>query len=152
MVSLVNVLKDWRCPYPVDGAPILIRRCSCGGNAEVLHALTEIEGNAGPVRQILTLQEIDTIVVPFVTLAHAHIGGNHDVSFIIMHTGDVGITGSAFNAGMLFWIEDRVSAIDVLIVVTITGNSVGCPLPPYRSYDNRDNHNFPLQDSVQSLA
>ena len=86
------------------------------------------------------------------TLAHAHIGGNHDVSFTIMHTGDVGITGSAFNAGMLFWIEDRVAAIDVLIVVTITGNSVGCPLPPYRSYDNRDNHNFPLQDSVQSLA
>ena len=102
--------------------------------------------------ETIALQEIDTIVVPFATLAHAHIGGNHDVSFTIMHTGDVGITGSAFNAGMLFWIEDRVSAIDVLIVVTITGNSVGCPLPPYRSYDNRDNHNFPLQDSVQSLA
>ena len=152
MVSLVNVLKDLRCPYPVDGAPILIRRCSCGGNAEVLHALAEIEGNAGPVRQILTLQEIDTIVVPFVTLAHAHIGGNHDVSFTIMHTGDVGIAGTALDAGVLFWIEDRVAAIDVLIVVTITGNSVGCPLPPYRSYDNRDNHNFPLQDSVQSLA
>ena len=105
------------------------------------------------VVETIALQEIDTIVVPFVTLAHAHIGGNHDVSFTIMHTGDVGITDSAFNAGMLFWIEDRVAAIDVLIVVTITGNSVGCPLPPpYRSYDNRDNHNFPLQDSVQSLA
>jgi hypothetical protein len=104
------------------------------------------------VVETIALLEIDTIVVPFVTLAHAHIGGNHDVSFTIMHTGDVGITGSAFNAGMLFWIEDRVAAIDVLIVVTITGNSVGCPLPPYRSYDNRDNHNFPLQDSVQSLA
>lgn len=104
------------------------------------------------VVETIALQEIDTIIVPFVTLAHAHIGGNHDVSFTIMHTGDVGITGSAFNAGMLFWIEDRVAAIDVLIVVTITGNSVGCPLPPYRSYDNRDNHNFPLQDSVQSLA
>lgn len=104
------------------------------------------------VIETIALLEIDTIVVPFVTLAHAHIGGNHDVSFTIMHTGDVGITGSAFNAGMLFWIEDRVAAIDVLIVVTITGNSVGCPLPPYRSYDNRDNHNFPLQDSVQSLA
>ena len=103
------------------------------------------------VVETIALQEIDTIVVPFVTLAHAHIGGNHDVSFTIMHTGDVGITGSAFNAGMLFWIEDRVAAIDVLIVVTITGNSVGSP-PPYRSYDNRDNHNFPLQDSVQSLA
>ena len=104
------------------------------------------------VVETIALQEIDTIVVPFVTLAHAHIGGNHDVSFTIMHTGDVGITGTAFDAGMLFWIEDRVAAIDVLIVVTITGNSVGCPLPPYRSYDNRDNHNFPLQDSVQSLA
>ena len=104
------------------------------------------------VVETIALQEIDTIVVPFVTLAHAHIGGNHDVSFTIMHTGDVGITDSAFNAGMLFWIEDRVAAIDVLIAVTITGNSVGCPLPPYRSYDNRDNHNFPLQDSVQSLA
>lgn len=104
------------------------------------------------VVETIALLEIDTIVVPFVTLAHAHIGGNHDVSFTIMHTGDVGITGSAFNAGMLFWIEDRVAAIDLLIVVTITGNSVGCPLPPYRSYDNRDNHNFPLQDSVQSLA
>lgn len=102
--------------------------------------------------ETIALQEIDTIVVPFVTLVHAHIGGNHDVSFTIMHTGDVGITDSAFNAGMLFWIEDRVAAIDVLTVVTITGNSVGCPLPPYRSYDNRDNHNFPLQDSVQSLA
>ena len=79
-----------------------------------------IEGNAGPVRQILTLQEIDTIVVPFVTLAHAHIGGNHDVSFTIMHTGDVGVAGTAFDAGMLFWIEDRIAAIDVLIVVTIT--------------------------------
>ena len=104
------------------------------------------------VIETIALLEIDTIVVPFVTLVHAHIGGNHDVSFTIMHTGDVGITDSAFNAGMLFWIEDRVAAIDVLIVVTITGNSVGCPLPPYRSYDNRDNHNFPLQDSVQSLA
>ena len=105
------------------------------------------------VVETIALQEIDTIVVPFVTLAHAHIGGNHDVSFTIMHTGDVGITGSALDAGVLFWIEDRVAAIDVLIVVTITGNSVGCPLPPpYRSYDNRDNHNFPLQDSVQSLA
>ena len=104
------------------------------------------------VVETIALQEIDTIVVPFVTRAHAHIGGNHDVSFTIMHTGDVGITDSAFNAGMLFWIEDRVAAIDVLIAVTITGNSVGCPLPPYRSYDNRDNHNFPLQDSVQSLA
>ena len=104
------------------------------------------------VVETIALQEIDTIVVPFVTLAHAHIGGNHDVSFTIMHTGDVSITGSAFNAGMLFWIEDRVAAIDVLIVVTITGNSVGSPPPPYRSYDNRDNHNFPLQDSVQSLA
>ena len=81
------------------------------------------------VVETIALQEIDTIVVPFVTLAHAHIGGNHDVSFTIMHTGDVSITGSAFNAGMLFWIEDRVAAIDVLIVVTITGNSVGCPLP-----------------------
>lgn len=105
------------------------------------------------VVETIALQEIDTIVVLFVTLAHAHIGGNHDVSFTIMHTGDVGIAGTAFDAGMLFWIEDRVAAIDVLIVVTITGNSVGCPLPPpYRSYDNRDNHNFPLQDSVQSLA
>ena len=56
--------------------------------------------------ETIALQEIDTIVVPFVTLAHAHIGGNHDVSFTIMHTGDVGITGSAFNAGVLFWIED----------------------------------------------
>ncbi len=74
--------------------------------------------------ETIALQEIDTIVVPFATLAHAHIGGNHDVSFTIMHTGDVGITGSAFNAGMLFWIEDRVAAIDVLTVVTITGNSV----------------------------
>ena len=46
-----------------------------------------------------------------------------------MHTGDVGIAGTAFDAGMLFWIEDRIAAIDVLIVVTITGNSVGCPLP-----------------------
>ena len=82
------------------------------------------------VVETIALQEIDTIVVPFVTLAHAHIGGNHDVSFTIMHTGDVSITGSAFNAGMLFWIEDRVAAIDVLTVVTITGNSVGCPLPP----------------------
>ncbi len=81
------------------------------------------------VVETIALQEIDTIVVPFVTLAHAHIGGNHDVSFTIMHTGDVGITGSAFNAGMLFWIEDRVAAIDVLIVVTITGNSVGSPPP-----------------------
>ena len=81
------------------------------------------------VVETIALQEIDTIVVPFVTLAHAHIGGNHDVSFTIMHTGDVGITDSAFNAGMLFWIEDSVAAIDVLIVVTITGNSVGCPLP-----------------------
>ena len=104
------------------------------------------------VVETIALQEIDTIVVLFVTLAHAHIGGNHDVSFTIMHTGDVGIAGTAFDAGMLFWIEDRIAAIDVLIVVTITGNSVGCPLPPYRSYDNRDNHNFPLQDSVQSLA
>ena len=82
------------------------------------------------VVETIALQEIDTIVVPFVTLAHAHIDGNHDVSFTIMHTGDVGITGSAFNAGMLFWIEDRVAAIDVLIVVTITGNSVGSPPPP----------------------
>ena len=104
------------------------------------------------VVETIALQEIDTIVVPFVTLAHAHIGGNHDVSFTIMHTGDVGIAGTALDAGVLFWIEDRVAAIDVLIAVTITGNSVGCPLPPYRSYDNRDNHNFPLQDSVQSLA
>ena len=104
------------------------------------------------VVETIALQKIDTIVVPFVTLVHAHIGGNHDVSFTIMHTDDVGITNSAFNAGMLFWIEDRVAAIDVLTVVTITGNSVGCPLPPYRSYDNRDNHNFPLQDFVQSLA
>ena len=120
--------------------------------AEVLHALAEIEGNAGPVLQILTLQEIDAIVVPFVALAHAHIGGNHDVSFAIVHTGDVGITGSAFNAGMLFWIEDRVAIIDVLIVVAITGNGIGCPLPPYRSCNNRDNHNLPLQDSVLSLA
>ena len=53
------------------------------------------------VVETIALQEIDTIVVPFVTLAHAHIGGNHDVSFTIMHTGDVGITDSAFNAGML---------------------------------------------------
>lgn len=81
------------------------------------------------VVETIALQEIDTIVVLFVTLAHAHIGGNHDVSFTIMHTGDVGIAGTAFDAGMLFWIEDRIAAIDVLIVVTITGNSVGCPLP-----------------------
>ena len=72
------------------------------------------------VVETIALQEIDTIVVPFVTLAHAHIGGNHDVSFTIMHTGDVGIAGTAFDAGMLFWIEDRIAAIDVLIVVTIT--------------------------------
>lgn len=39
--------------------------------------------------ETIALQEIDTIVVPFVTLVHAHIGGNHDVSFTIMHTGDV---------------------------------------------------------------
>lgn len=116
-------------PYTVDGAPILIRRCSCGSIAEVLHALAKIEGNAGPVRQILTLQEIDTMVIPLVALSNAHIGGNHDVTLAIVHAGDVGITGSAFNAGMLFWIEDRVAAIDVLIVVTITGNSVGSPPP-----------------------
>ena len=140
-------------PYTVDGAPILIRRCSCGSIAEVLHALAKIEGNAGPVRQILTLQEIDTMVIPLVALANAHIGGNHDVTLAIVHAGDVGIAGTALDAGVLFWIEDRVAAIDVLTAVTITGNSVGCPLPPsYRSYDNRDNHNFPLQDSVQSLA
>ena len=92
------------------------------------------------------------MVIPRVALANALIGGHHDVTLAIVHARDVGITGSAFNAGRLFWIEDRVAAIDVLIVVTITGNSVGIPPPPYRSYDNRDNHNFPLQDSVQSLA
>ena len=69
------------------------------------------------------------MVIPLVALANAHIGGNHDVTLAIVHAGDVGITGSAFNAGMLFWIEDRVVAIDVLIVVTITGNSVGSPPP-----------------------
>ena len=49
------------------------------------------------VVETIALQEIDTIVVLFVTLAHAHIGGNHDVSFTIMHTGDVGIAGTAFD-------------------------------------------------------
>ena len=61
-------------------------------------------------------------------LANAHIGGNHDVTLAIVHAGDVGIAGTAFDTGVLFWIEDWVATIDVLIVVTITRNGIGCPL------------------------
>ena len=52
----------------------------------------------------------------------------HTPVIAIVHAGDVGIAGTAFDAGVLFWIEDWVATIDVLIVVTITGNGIGCPL------------------------
>ena len=52
-------------------------------------------------------------------LANAHIGGNHDVTLAIVHAGDVGIAGTAFDAGVLFRVEDWVAIVDVLIVVAI---------------------------------
>lgn len=75
------------------------------------------------VVETIALQEIDTIVVPFVTLAHAHIGGNHDVSFTIMHTGDVGITG---NAKLLrgIWGEFTNKGLFLLIIIHGTGDSI----------------------------
>ena len=75
------------------------------------------------VVETIALQEIDTIVVPFVTLAHAHIGGNHDVSFTIMHTGDVGITG---NAKLLreIWGEFTNNGLFLLIIIHGTGDSI----------------------------
>ena len=75
------------------------------------------------VVETIALQEIDTIVVPFVTLAHAHIGGNHDVSFTIMHTGDVGITG---NAKLLreIWGEFTNYGLFLLIIIHGTGDGI----------------------------
>ena len=75
------------------------------------------------VVETIALQEIDTIVVPFVTLAHAHIGGNHDVSFTIMHTGDVGITG---NAKLLreTWGEFTNNGLFLLIIIHGTGDGI----------------------------
>ena len=75
------------------------------------------------VVETIALQEIDTIVVPFVTLAHAHIGGNHDVSFTIMHTGDVGITG---NAKLLreIWGEFTNNGLFLLIIIHGTGDGI----------------------------
>ena len=103
-----------------NSAPVLVWRLGCGSIAEVLHTLAVIEGNAGPVFQVLALQEVDAIVIPLAALAHAHIGGNHDVALAIVHAGDVGIAGTAFDAGVFFWVEDWVAIVDVLIVVAIT--------------------------------
>ncbi len=89
--TVVRIPEDLRCPHTVDGAPVLVWRLGCGSIAEVLHTLAVIEGNAGPVFQVLALQEVDAIVIPLAALAHAHLGGNHDVALAIVHAGDVGI-------------------------------------------------------------
>ena len=125
--AIIRIPKDLRCPDTVDSTPVLIRRLSSGSIAEVPHTLAIIEGNAGPMNQVLTLQEVDAIVVPFVALTNTHISSNHNIAFAVMGTGDVSIAGTAFDTGMLLWVEDRFTLVDILIVVAITRNSIGCP-------------------------
>ena len=72
------------------------------------------------MNEIITFQEINTIVIPLMAFCHTHIRGHHYISLSIMGTGDIGVAGSSFDTRMLSRIEDRLTIINVLIVVAIT--------------------------------
>ena len=77
--------------------------------------------------EVVALQQVDAVVVPLVALGHTHVGGDHDKAFAVIAACDIGIALSAFDAGMLLGVHDRLSADDVFVVVAVAADGIGCP-------------------------
>ena len=77
--------------------------------------------------EIVGCQEINAVVVPFVRLGDAHIGGNHEESAVVVATGDKGIAGTSLDGGDVVGVEHGHPIEDVLIVQTVPAHGIGRP-------------------------
>ena len=80
--------------------------------------------------EILTLEQVDAIVVPFMALGHTHVGSDHEIAFAVVSTGDIGIACTSLYAGVLLGIKDGIAAEDVGIVVSVAAHCISSVLSP----------------------
>ena len=121
---VVRIPEYLRCPHAVDGRPVFIDAFSLGVR-EYLAAFAVVEGHARPMDEVVRLQQVDAVVVPFVRLAYTHIGRHHHVAFAVPGAGDVGVALSALDACVLLGVHDGLAAQDVLIVHAVAAHGVG---------------------------
>ena len=85
--------------------------------------------------QIVALEQVDAVIVPFALLAqslgHAvvHIRRHHHKALTIPTAGDIGIALTTLDTGMFLDIHHRTATQDILIMVTVTAQCKGRPLP-----------------------
>ena len=121
---VVGIPENLRCPYAVDGRPILVDALGLRV-AEDAGALAVVEGHRGPVDQVVAFQQVDAVVVPLVRLCHAHVGGHHHIALAVPSTANVGIALSALNAGMFLGVHDGIALQQVFIVVAVAAQGIG---------------------------
>ena len=60
-------------------------------------------------------------------LTHAHVRVHHHVTLSVVGTSDISISLSALDTSMNLGVHDRISLVDVLVVVTVATQRVGSP-------------------------
>ena len=124
---VVRVPEYLRCPYAVDGAPVLVGRLRRVPVAENLHALTVVEGDALPVDEVLATEEVHAVVVPFLALLDAHVRCHHDVALSVVRTRDISVACTSFDSRVHSVVKHRLSFFQVLIMIAVSRYGVGCP-------------------------
>ena len=72
---------------------------------------------------VSSMKEIDAVGHRVV-----HVSSHHEVALAVGSTADVGITLTALDACMLFWVHDGASSHHVLVVITVAADGIGRPL------------------------
>lgn len=139
---IVGIPEDLRSPHAVDRGPVLIRLLRRSAITEDGGSFSEVEGRALPVDKVFAFEQINAIVVPFVTSAHTHISGHHEVALLVGSACDISVACAAFYLCELIGIEDSVATEDVLIVVTVPAHGISRPFSPGHSCGSRDSHNL----------
>ena len=121
-------------PHTVDGAPVFIGT----GRLTIAEdgiALTVIKRDTGPMDEVITLQEVNAIVVPVALLtegfSHAvvHVRRHHHKTLAVPTAGDISIALTTFNTGMFLRIHHRITAQNILVMIAVTTECKGRILP-----------------------
>ena len=123
-----------RSPYTVNGRPVLIGALRLRV-AEDAGSLSEVEGHALPVQQVIAAQQVYAVVVPLGLLLqpfegpHVHIGTEHQIARAVVLAEDVGIACGTLDAGMLAVAEYGVAVQQVVVVHAVAAQGIGRPGP-----------------------
>ena len=119
-------------PYAVDGLPVLIDALHLRVTEDA-GTLSEVEGHALPVQQVIAAQQVYAVVVPLGLLlqplegTHVHIGTEHQIARAVVLAEDVGITCSPLDAGMFAVAEYGVAVQQVVVVHAVSTQGIGRP-------------------------